>query len=366
MTAHRLLMALFAVILAASAACSCDDGEDQVLGDGGEGGGGMGGLPSIGEGGGGGISNTEAECGNDRRGVGEACDGEDLGGKRCTDFGFNRGLLTCNDDCTFHMESCWNSEICDNGIDDDDNGLIDCDDPACDGANGCPKCGDGILDHPHEQCDGDIVPVSCQARGYPLGEARCTDECRFDFSDCRYTEHCDNGIDDDGDGRIDCEDPDCHLAWECSTCGDGRLGKGEDCEATIIPRGCRDFGFDIGRMACRNCQYDMSDCRQSVCGDGVREGAEACDDGNDVDGDGCDSQCNIEGDTCDAPVNLNTLWSDADGRWQWGERTTSLWESDTYRSCAPVANQPDAIAHFTAPSGGDYEVRLEAAFDGVV
>ena len=54
------------------------------------------------------------------------------------------------------------SEICDNGIDDDGDGLIDCADPDC---------------------------------------------CNFTGCDCM--EICDNGIDDDGDGLIDTADPDC-------------------------------------------------------------------------------------------------------------------------------------------------------------
>ncbi|MGA0175047.1 MAG: hypothetical protein ACO3NL_15590, partial [Phycisphaerales bacterium] len=54
-------------------------------------------------------------------------------------------------------------ELCDNGIDDDGDGLIDCDDPDCKAFPGC-------------------------------GGAQ---------------EICDNGIDDDGDGLTDCQDPDC-------------------------------------------------------------------------------------------------------------------------------------------------------------
>lgn len=67
------------------------------------------------------------------------------------------GLIDCEDpDCGCDPRV----EICDNGIDDDNNGLIDCQDPACD------------------PCDPPI-------------------------------EICDDGIDNDGDGLIDCADPDC-------------------------------------------------------------------------------------------------------------------------------------------------------------
>ena len=58
-------------------------------------------------------------------------------------------------------------EICDNGIDDNDNGKIDCDDESC--------------------------------KTHPL---------------CMET-ICDDNIDDEGDGLIDCDDPDCEKNWRC-------------------------------------------------------------------------------------------------------------------------------------------------------
>ena len=64
-------------------------------------------------------------------------------------------------------------EICNNGIDDDGDGDIDCADSDCLGA---PECGPaGAMPMPYEICD--------------------------------------NGIDDDDDGKVDCDDPDC--ATEC-------------------------------------------------------------------------------------------------------------------------------------------------------
>lgn len=64
-------------------------------------------------------------------------------------------------------------EICDNGVDDDGDGLVDCDDPDCDSD---PNCG---------------TPA----------------------------EICDNGVDDDGDGLVDCDDPDCDSDPNCVTTG---------------------------------------------------------------------------------------------------------------------------------------------------
>jgi hypothetical protein len=62
------------------------------------------------------------------------------------------------------------AENCINGIDDDGDGLIDCDDPSC-----------GL-------------------------SAACADE----------EEVCDNGIDDDDDGDFDCDDSDCDDFLSCA------------------------------------------------------------------------------------------------------------------------------------------------------
>ena len=61
-------------------------------------------------------------------------------------------------------------EICDNGVDDDGDGLVDCEDPDCSAAANCNPS---------------------------------------------ITEICNNGIDDDGDGLVDCDDPDCSSASNC-------------------------------------------------------------------------------------------------------------------------------------------------------
>lgn len=132
-------------------------------------------------------------------------------------------------------------EICDDGIDNTDNGLTDCEDPECDGescGDGC-ECensrkkevdcgdsidnnGDGSTDCQNTDCDGELGPEGqiCE----PGGETICDDG--FDNSgnglvDCadpncatapnclEPVEICDNGIDDTGNGRIDCQDPEC-------------------------------------------------------------------------------------------------------------------------------------------------------------
>ena len=85
-----------------------------------------------------------------------------------------------------------NPEICNNGIDDDGDGLIDNNDPDCFMSeicnDGLDNDGDGLIDCDDLDCDG------------------CADNCPV-------AEICDNGIDDDCDGLID--DMDCDCMTSC-------------------------------------------------------------------------------------------------------------------------------------------------------
>src|SRR5690606_7449614 len=67
-------------------------------------------------------------------------------------------------------------------------------------------------------------------------------------------------------------------------CDDGNTRDDDGCSAT-----CQ---LELGWV----CSDEPSDCRETVCGDGVREGLEPCDDGNNDLGDGCTPFCEIEPD----------------------------------------------------------------------
>ncbi|MCH2367989.1 MAG: hypothetical protein MK554_12360, partial [Planctomycetes bacterium] len=88
-------------------------------------------------------------------------------------------------------------EICDNGEDDDGDGLADCEDSDCACKPSAEVCDNGVDD------DGD-------------GAADCEDtDCAEDASCRAAAEICDNGIDDDGDGTADCDDADCSDEAAC-------------------------------------------------------------------------------------------------------------------------------------------------------
>lgn len=142
------------------------------------------------------------------------------------------GHVDCED------RDCWdrtvcsgtdrNIEDCANGVDDDDDGDIDCRDDEC-GGEACSEFGDrceaGQCRCPsgfaEEQRCGDGADDDCD------GAIDCVDRDCADAPECDGVEViCDDGIDDDGDGAIDCDDVDCAASPACGggaevDCGDG-------------------------------------------------------------------------------------------------------------------------------------------------
>ncbi len=97
---------------------------------------------------------------------------------------------------------------CSDGIDNDNDGLVDCQDGDCNAFTQCAiegannNCSDGIDN------DGD-------------GKIDCADNDPGDC-DCTQPEICNNYIDDDGDGLIDCKDGDCENFVGCEReCNNG-------------------------------------------------------------------------------------------------------------------------------------------------
>lgn len=109
-----------------------------------------------------------------------------------------------------------------------------------------------------------------------LGLAACGDDAPL------HERHCDNGRDDDGDGRVDCDDSDCWGTPECpaASCGDGEVSGLEECDgADLDGRTCQGLGYDGGVLACSGeCLLDLTGCTgDAVCGNGIIDGDEECD-----------------------------------------------------------------------------------------
>lgn len=105
------------------------------------------------------------------------------------------GLMDHADpDCT------GSSEVCDNGVDDDLDDKVDCDDPNC---NNDPACSGGgeilCTDSIDNDSDGNIDCADNDCNNEPL----CGQEV------------CDDNFDNDGDGKVDCLDPNCNNDPAC-------------------------------------------------------------------------------------------------------------------------------------------------------
>ena len=228
-----------------------------------------------------------AVCGDDTIRETETCDGIDLAGNTCADFGFTGGTLGCLSDCSSFDTS---------------------------GCSGGPVCGDNAAEPP-EVCDGtDLAGEDCASQGFAGGTLGCKADCTgFDTSSCsggpvcgddtiRETETCD-GIDLAGNtcadfgftgGTLGCK-ADCtgFDTSSCSggpVCGDDTIRETETCDGIdLAGNTCADFGFTGGTLGCKaDCTgFDTSSCSGGpVCGDDTIRETETCD-GIDLAGDTC-------------------------------------------------------------------------------
>jgi len=146
----------------------------------------------------------------------------------------NDGDVDCADSECAVLPYC-HSEICDNGIDDNQDGFIDCSDPECSGIASCIEtetvCNDGI----DNDEDG---AIDCD-------DPNCVDNviCRFQGEN-----DCEDGQDNDQDGLTDCEDPSCQALPVCQGYSDGETNCADGID--------NDFDGDV--------DCDDSDCATNV------------------------------------------------------------------------------------------------------
>jgi cysteine-rich repeat protein len=162
---------------------------------------------------------NETQFDLDADGIGDVCDREVCGnGSQEYGEGCDDGNRTSGDGCDASCQLEGPLAACENGLDDDGDGLVDADDGGCENASDPSErrpdvaCDDG-LDN-----DGDYgVDVG--------GDAGCAS------ADSQLEEpQCSNGIDDDGDGYADWNgadlgDPDQH----CASPKDNREAAGRAC-----------------------------------------------------------------------------------------------------------------------------------------
>lgn len=148
----------------------------------------------------------------------------------------NNGLVGCEDPDCFFSPRCRFGEICGNGVDDDQDGLIDCADSGECGAELCAgeagfSSGQGCLFRGDEDGDG---LFGCDDPDC-FGVRGCVDTACSNTEVCqgpRAPEDCSNGLDDDEDGRVDCSDRSCEFSPHCVVgerfCADGINDDGDE------------------------------------------------------------------------------------------------------------------------------------------
>ncbi len=202
----------------------------------------------------GGTGGAPNVCNDGVAGPNEQCDGADLKGASCAQFGFSSpDGLTCSPDCTLD-------------------------------SSGCSATCDGALLEPGETCDGQSLGgADCTQLGYvsPAGLA-CNGAC--------------DGYSSDG----------------CTAACNGTFEPGETCDGQNLGgHDCTEFGFaNAAGLTCTACMLNPAGCLP-VCGNNLKEPGEGCDDGNMMNGDGCSSTCVVEGggtcaDAVKVTLNLGT------------------------------------------------------------
>jgi hypothetical protein len=159
----------------------------------------------------------------------------------------------CNPPPADHEDS---GPLCMDGLDNDGDGFVDCDDQDCSIFTFCTgTCGDGVVD-PGEECDN----------GAGNGMGTCSVGCTL------VAQNCGNGTIDPGEQcdqgpmNSDTEPNRCRTDCQNPSCGDGVMDNGEECDdgagnSDSVPDACR------------------LDCVLPFCGDGVQDAGEGCDNG---------------------------------------------------------------------------------------
>jgi cysteine-rich repeat protein len=216
-------------------------------------------------------------------------------------------------------------EICDNLLDDDANGAIDCADPACAADPACvpgagltgapcttnndcasaigqPLCLTDALGFPGGVCSSGCDPTAandCTGDGQcaatlslSAGNGTCLDTCTND-NDCASGYHCADLGDVEATVQPGIPSTGFNSCIPIPDCGNGTIEFPEGCDGNNIPFTCAELNVGAtGALGCNaagdpngECQLNIGTCAD-LCGDGILGQTEECD-GTNFNGDTC-------------------------------------------------------------------------------
>lgn len=234
-------------------------------------------------------------CGNGVAQSGEPCDGSDVRGQSCVNYGFERGELGC-EDCSLDFSACVGSENCADGRDNDGDQAVDCADEDC--RAGCENSCSApiVLPDPALGIPGQTNGHASQiAPGCLLSAVSSGAETVYTFTAARSgvldVRLASLLVDLNVSVRTTCNNGP-ELACSEKNAGSGAveelnlpINQGET--VLIVVDGTGDVA---GRYT-----LDV-ESRAVECGDSHRDPTEGCDDGNRNPADGCNSNCELEPD----------------------------------------------------------------------
>ncbi|MGL1904081.1 MAG: fibro-slime domain-containing protein [Fibrobacterales bacterium] len=162
----------------------------------------------------------------------------------------NDGLIDCLDTRCFNHIFCFErgTSLCNNGIDDDYDELVDCDEPAC---------------IETQKCKAASLPESSSSESNQGSSDDISSSIQLiDIFGENSAELCDDSKDNDNDGNTDCADSECHTYDFCSenslyTCTDG-IDNDRDDTADCDDQDCWSIpGANCGELT------------QAMCDDGI-------------------------------------------------------------------------------------------------
>lgn len=229
-------------------------------------------------------------CGNGVVNFDEECDNSNLNGKTCISLntGYSGGTLRCSSYCLFDTSACYycGNYICEAGenlsnCQVDCQFAVNCGNGICESGetvSNCPSdcygngvCGNGVIES-GEQCDGsNFGGKTCLTYGYTSGTLFCYSNCQANLSACSSGsgEICNNNVDDNGNGAIDCMDDACWTDPNCRpiVCGDNICDPGETaaiCPEDCDPDDCPSNSVLVSRLTSAITIYGATD----ICGNG--------------------------------------------------------------------------------------------------